>query len=661
MASVSTQLHCMVCDISVESADIRTHCGSLPHIDKCNRKYHDPHDRALQGGGGYGAYDKPCHNPETPSSSTITTGTRTISQPQFSSASSNTPTSDPSFTAPQDLRTRASTSRTLPKFPPAVPLGYFCAPCNTRVQFSAVREHLKSTEHTAKCKSMGLYCVLCQKLFLNHTGLTEHKEIAHKLPSQDPSTPGHYPCRGCPQTFPTEQQCNMHNRLCIPAVRLFMHFCTACNVEVAPEDAADHKSLEEHIKNSKSKDLYCYLCQLAFMGAPSLRSHRFTDAVHRAKERKADQSDERETMLAAPGTKFCSICDADYVSTTKDHLRTRRHIDARLENKPKQRDLYCTDCKLVFPTVRLRGIHHCRPDPSPASRPNAFHCCDCDTNFPTNSQFIKHLRKGCHLKEGAFKCDPCNLAFSTRKQLNLHLNSNTHRTLKCLGSTKCQRKFKNLAAMIQHLESGSCVSKLNRATIDGLVKSHDTAGAITIKDCPTPAMALTGLNEYHFNGSSPPALNAPVDQSEGSDDGSIILTPATVLTPVSAQSRRNSTASTSAVLTSTVSEFEFQLAKPQCNICGRTFASVTRLQMHIASPVHAVPIYHCPIDFLGELGLGGKEKNKKEKVFRTLSGLAQHIETGACRGGKQTWQKAIEFLEGKLAGFGLVGVKLLGQ
>jgi len=81
--------------------------------------------------------------------------------------------------------------------------------------------------------------------------------------------------------------------------------------------------------------------------------------------------------------------------------------------------------------------------------------------------------------------------------------------------------------------------------------------------------------------------------------------------------------------------------------------------MHIASPVHAVPIYHCPMDFLGELGL--ENKNKKEREFRTLSGLTQHIEAGACSGGKKAWEKAIEFLQVKLAGFGLAGIKLLGQ
>jgi len=543
--------------------------------------------------------------------------------------------------------TRHQPGTPIPASEPAPP-AIHCNICSTEhVPGETTDSHEHSERHLNACKAHDLYCHECKSIFDSTAALNFH--VCQPIPPK-PSAPAQYPCPKCSQVFQKRELWTKHKRHCFYWIP-----CIACNVEIHSENVTNHKLSQEHINNSKLKGIYCHLCELSFMGVQGLHTHQVTSITHKQNLHKSGQSSEQGIVgEVSGGTKYCGICNANYVSSTKDHLHTQAHIDVC-----KEKDLYCTGCNLIFPTDRLRQIHVCsNQDPS---RPNTFHCCDCDKSFPTNSQFIKHLKKGCHLKEGAFKCDPCNLAFSTRKQLNLHLNSNTHRTLKCLGSTECQRKFKNLAAMIQHLESGGCVSKLNRATIDGLVRSHDTAGAITIKDCPTPAMTLTGLNEYHFNGSSPPALNAPIDQSEGSDDGSIILTPATVLTPVSAQSRRNSTASTSAVLTSTISEFEFQLAKPQCNICGRTFASVTRLQMHIASPVHAVPIYHCPIDFLGELGLGGKEKNKKEKVFRTLSGLAQHIETGACRGGKQTWQKAIEFLEGKLAGFGLAGVKLLGQ
>jgi hypothetical protein len=248
----------------------------------------------------------------------------------------------------------------------------------------------------------------------------------------------------------------------------------------------------------------------------------------------------------------------------------------------------------------------------------------------------------------------------------VHLNSKIHKTLKCLGSINCERKFKRLSDMIQHLESGACVSKFNRVTIDELVRSHDTAGAITIQDNPTPAKTLSGLNGIH-SGGRPPTLNEQVDEDKDSDEGGVILTPetaftpATVFTPTSTLSRCISTGTTpSGILTPTISESESQLANPKsCPICKRTFASIGGLQMHIASPVHAVPIYHCPMDFLGGLGL--ENKNKKEREFRTLSGLTQHIEAGACSGGKKTWEKAIEFLQVKLAAFGLAGIKLLGQ
>jgi hypothetical protein len=72
-------------------------------------------------------------------------------------------------------------------------------------------------------------------------------------------------------------------------------------------------------------------------------------------------------------------------------------------------------------------------------------------------------------------------------------------------------------------------------------------------------------------------------------------------------------------------------------------------------------MYHCPIDFLGSVGLDGKGKHKKEKVFKTLSALAQHIEAGACKRGDDSWKKAVGLLEGTLKGLGFSGAKLLGQ
>ncbi|KAF8531792.1 hypothetical protein BDD12DRAFT_766471, partial [Trichophaea hybrida] len=95
-----------------------------------------------------------------------------------------------------------------------------------------------------------------------------------------------------------------------------------------------------------------------------------------------------------------------------------------------------------------------------------------------------------------------------------------------------------------------------------------------------------------------------------------------------------------------------------CPICGQNFSSKA-LQMHIASPVHATPIYYCPENLLASIGLGEKDKHMEERAFKTLSSLMQHIEAGPCKRGKDSWEKAMKFLESTLEGFRISGVKLL--
>lgn len=71
------------------------------------------------------------------------------------------------------------------------------------------------------------------------------------------------------------------------------------------------------------------------------------------------------------------------------------------------------------------------------------------------------------------------------------------------------------------------------------------------------------------------------------------------------------------------------------------------------SPVHAPKIYHCPTALVGH---GGKSV---EKRFATLSGLASHVESGACRGGKKTLSKVLSFINEKLAEFGFCEIKMI--
>jgi hypothetical protein len=83
------------------------------------------------------------------------------------------------------------------------------------------------------------------------------------------------------------------------------------------------------------------------------------------------------------------------------------------------------------------------------------------------------------------------------------------------------------------------------------------------------------------------------------------------------------------------------------------------LQQHMISPAHGDKLYHCPSNLLPMDSNRAEIKQGKGKQFTTLSGLAQHLESGACHGGKQTFLHCIEFIQRHLGQWGLEGMRLL--
>ncbi|KAF8245989.1 hypothetical protein K440DRAFT_632930 [Wilcoxina mikolae CBS 423.85] len=310
------------------------------------------------------------------------------------------------------------------------------------------------------------------------------------------------------------------------------------------------------------------------------------------------------------------------------------------------RGLYCLPCKAWF--VNDESIQRHNHSFHDANKPKEFRCCDCHRSFSSENTLETHLRlcDAREKKQQRFSCEPCGLAFSRKKDLNAHLLSKNHKPVKCLGSAKCKRMFKDLPGMIQHLESGACVSKLNRNAIHRLSRMYDTTNTITIEGAP------------------PPSLPIPVQPVEELDADSVYDSAAgnSIPTPTSMPSPSSGTSSGEVTPTSGggFSELECQLSNPtMCLVCGRQFSSTLALRMHVSSPVHATPIYHCPTAFLVDLGAVLGKKRRDERVFRTLGAMAQHIHAGACTGGKESWEKVMKILEAKLGGFG-VAVRLLG-
>jgi hypothetical protein len=455
MASASRQRRCNACNIWVASAD---HWRSQSHLDMSKRKYSDSHDRGRSkpfhtprppSNPDTRPVPKPQTGPDSSSSApsrsprTYSTTTRTqrpippstpqnfndvgyrsrrscnqraassskFTLPPASSATSNSANTqhlfNPAIARPPAMEPTSSTPRTSTStpmqqqtIPPSAPQGCFCAACNTYISFSAITSHLAQPTHTAKCKSLGLFCVQCQKPFLNHHGLRVHKDTTHKVdprlaearreiglycrdcdmtfhtwlllrihihtechragipiplrsnsgrshagippgcdspripasaaslnrrsyvPTAQPSvenliptahTPsapsnadslycldcsgtfsspsglwyhdclpssGPYACPTCPRTFATTVQRDMHSSHCIPISKAPEYsFCRACMEEITE----GHRDTKGHVERCKEKGLYCWVCEIAFLGEQGFHAHRVVDSGHRVK------------------------------------------------------------------------------------------------------------------------------------------------------------------------------------------------------------------------------------------------------------------------------------------------------------------------------------------------------------------------------------------
>ena len=126
--------------------------------------------------------------------------------------------------------------------------------------------------------------------------------------------------------------------------------------------------------------------------------------------------------------------------------------------------------------------------------------------------------------------------------------------------------------------------------------------------------------------------------ASGFSDGGVILTPSASVSNSNALSDwsfLNSspimTPGSASIDGSSVDTITFDSASQRwpCQTCDATFRKKKDLVQHMDSVIHAPKIFHCPTDLPGLPG-----SSKRTVHFKTLSGLAQHVEAGSCKGGK---------------------------
>lgn len=264
------------------------------------------------------------------------------------------------------------------------------------------------------------------------------------------------------------------------------------------------------------------------------------------------------------------------------------------------------------------------------------------------------------LIDGRLPCKDCQRTFTSANALGQHQASLKHSPLSnlaCpLGKT-CTTRFTSPSALIQHLESGGCDSKITRDQIHRLVQSHDSERLIhnlPESTSPTPRS---------FPSSEPSPTDRLLNTPEilADDGGWSLVTSPSILSLEESETGWSSVSGLQTGISgnqhSVDAPVSHQFRCPLCPKTRKSFATAQGLEKHMASPVHCPKVYHCPTGIF----LEGRSSTlqKPPKLFSTLGGLAQHLESGACQGGKETFNKIVEFIEQRLELFGFRNMPLL--
>ena len=304
---------------------------------------------------------------------------------------------------------------------------------------------------------------------------------------------------------------------------------------------------------------------------------------------------------------------------------------------------YCRQCDRFFVHSEALGQHLRSP-----VHATQFHCCDCDRDFVHEQALNQHVRDKTHeyllpRKKSSFmlcdwKCEQCDRGFKDEKGLEQHRLSVIHKPLsdiKCVGSKLCRKRFTSPSAWLHHLESGACPSKMTIDKLNSAVQSNDIERVISTGDVQLTRTPTELDMSETMSITESPIFTPTTDESLEWDSQSGMLT------PVSGNSR----------LSSEILSLAKRLTCPLCPLNRKPFVSLEAMEHHLSSSIHSPRIFHCPVY--------GEEVFQSIKSFKTLSGLMQHLESGACRGGRATFKKTIQYIELNLGKAGLSKLRLL--
>lgn len=422
---------------------------------------------------------------------------------------------------------------------------------------------------------------------------------------------------------------------------------------------------------------FCKLCNRQFDGEPSLASHNQADHSGSLSGSQKPETSPRKLAGAKQKAKswICPRCDKSFANQgpANDHCSvahlykceacSKAYLNWRALHGHKRLvgHCFCRPCDQYFPNTLALTEHR-----NTFIHAADFHCCDCDRDFKNQRALDQHLEFKDHtyVKKAheCPECTECQREFPNQAALKKHQASLIHKPLsdlRCIASAKCKQRFSSPSALIHHLESGRCRSGLTRKELNQLVQRNDTDHQIS-----SGPVERDLAEELQDRLSSLTLTSQVVRTPMSSENSTPIMTPISEtgsgvpLSPyLGKMSPTLSPTDILAIQTRSGSQ-NMGLFCPLCPERPKPFLTLAGLEMHLSSSTHAPKIFHCPSSLFPS-GKGKGNHRGSTRHFSSLSGLTQHLESGACRGGKATLQKAMELLEGRLKNLGFEQIRLL--
>ncbi|EGC48252.1 conserved hypothetical protein [Histoplasma capsulatum var. duboisii H88] len=211
-----------------------------------------------------------------------------------------------------------------------------------------------------------------------------------------------FACESCTREFSSQHSADQH-------MNALGHWkpkfpCETCTQMFRTQNAADH------YKN------YCEDCGIRFQNQNNLEMH-FNSKVHRG--------------LSA----VCPFCEARYTSASDIAHHLERGSCPRAPN---------LNCESILRAIRERDPHGVI-----TNKQLTLH----------NESNVDYIATDRAYNGLSWECYICHHKFDSKSALNMHVNSPVHkqRVYHCPNSKrKCSKQFSTVAALFNHLESGSC-------------------------------------------------------------------------------------------------------------------------------------------------------------------------------------------------------------